>query len=272
MLPRQPVWPLVAAVSGVGLAGVVALVQVGHLVTRALERAATPAAATPAPTAWPAPEAPSASEGRHQLAAIGGGRVVQVTPEGHLIVLRADPTSGELEVERAYELTQDLDRHLGDVGRRRWHGYYLDDLEVSRQLAVEAALTHFERVVAAATQFEAGLEDVEDAGTRLARAGGADRLLPALDSEGADRVEALRKHGAAIGLGRAGYVGAVPGLIELLDQHRSSDRLAPLLVGILGRLSGLNLDPAEPQVAIDRAELWWSRQSPRDAFRRVRGS
>jgi hypothetical protein len=269
VLPKPSVLPVVATVGLVGLGVIVALFQVGHLLSGAV--ANRPAPSTVVHTQpQPAAASPQRPGGSYQLAAVGPGRVVQTTPEGHLIVLRADPTSGELEVERAYELVNDPDRHLGHAGLRRWHGYYLDDLDVSRQLSIEAAATSFEKVVAAAVRMESGLEDVEASALALARAGGADRLLPALESSGADRVEALRKHGAAIGLGRAGYLGAVPGVLELLEQHKDSARLRPLLTGILVRLSNLDLNPDEPGDTAQRVRVWWGSQSPLDPYERVK--
>ncbi|MGE0709465.1 MAG: hypothetical protein AB7T09_15920 [Planctomycetota bacterium] len=208
----------------------------------------------PAPSAGPpTPTPPSTVAPRGSLAELGDGRVIYTVGDGRLVVLRRDPTSGELEVERVYRLSFDPERHLGEEARRL-HGVYLDDEEAVRRRALADASARFRALVAVAAEKADGIEPAEAAAAVLARAGGAAELLPLLDPN----ETRLRRRVAALGLGEAGYLAAVPYLGELLSRHSASPELTEPLCRLLARLTGMTLDPADPEAAALRVQAWVS--------------
>jgi hypothetical protein len=263
--PRSATWPVVLALlSSAGISGA-ALYLGARLVADALATARQASAVAPAPPPPAAPAPPTAGPGG-QLAPIGGDRVIYTTAEGHLLVLRPDPASGELEVERAYSVSRDLERSMGE-DTRQLHGYYLDDIEAARRAGIEAAQRHYEFSVIEAGENRASVASAKTAALALVRAGGADRLARDLALEAGSGVSNMRRRLAALALGESGYVAAAPLLLELL-RSESGDLLAEA-VAALERLTGLDLDPARRAEAVAAVEAWLARRPAGRPFDRA---
>ncbi len=256
--------PLVSAVLAVGVGlGALHAWQADRLGER-LAALAPAAEARPAEPP-PAPASPEPTSSAPSLAELGEGRVVSATPEGDLVVLRRDPLSGELEVERVYRLEHDLDRHVGDP-KRRLHGYYLLDVEQQALARREAALAAYEETLESARRSPGtDVAAAERAAAALGRAGGADLLVARLEPEGS----ALERRTAAIGLAKLGYLVAVPVLAELLAEHATSPPFVEELCRLLERLTGLDLDPTRPLAEAERVRAWAADHPPADRFARV---
>lgn len=257
VLPAAKNLPFVVALLGQGLLILVGLYWIGRRVERAVAERPIAAPASESPPV-PAPPATSTTSGPGGLVELGQGRAMLLAPDGRVMVLVADPISGELRLERVYELVQDPDRHLG-TPLRRAHGYYLEDVERGAQERVAAARTRFERVVreAAEARGPASLDDAEEAALGLVQAGGADLLIPHLDPVGAERADAVRKHAATLALGRGGYLVAVESLAALLEQNRASERYAPRMKRLLAWLIGRpEVEALPPEEVVDIARAW----------------
>jgi hypothetical protein len=163
-----------------------------------------------------------------------------------------------------YLLRVDGERYLGQA-KRRLHGVYLDDEERERREGIDEARGRFEALLSIAAERIEGIERAEAAAAELARRGGADRLLPLLD-RGQTR---LRRRVAAMGLGEAGYLAAVPYLGQLLGRHSGSPELAQQLCRLLKRLTGLTLDASEPATAGQQVLEWAKEHPPRAPYERV---
>ncbi|HBP23068.1 MAG TPA: hypothetical protein DEA08_35510, partial [Planctomycetes bacterium] len=221
---------------------------------------ATPAVQAPAPQASALEAEPPVGS----LADLGGGRFVYSRGDDRLVILRCDPTSGELEVERVYQLEEDVARHLGDDLRRRLHGVYLTDLEQARREALEQTRTRLTTLLERAALEVQGVARAEEAAATLARLGGADALLPLLKPERSR----LERRAAAIGLGEAGYLAAVPYLCELLERHATSQSLVSRLTRILTQLTGEPLDASVPLATAQRVRAWVDTHPLEDPFAR----
>ena len=254
-------WPVALAVlvTGVGL---------GVLLDRRLRELIPPpsAPATPAVQAPAAPESPEpeVEAPAGSLADLGGGRFVYSRGDDRLVVLRCDPTSGELEVERVYRLEEDVARHLGDDLRRRLHGVYLTDLEQARREALERTRVRLTTLLERASMEVQGVARAEEAAASLARLGGADLLLPLLGPERSR----LERRAAAIGLGEAGYLAAAPYLSELLERHATSEALVSRLTRILTQLIGEPLDMGDPRTTAELVRAWVDTHPLEDPFAR----
>jgi hypothetical protein len=177
------------------------------------------------------------------------------TPEGTLLVLRPDPLSGELTIERAYVVAHDLERHLGDPGARHLHGYYLDDVEAQRREAIDAARARYEATIPEVA-LRGDLEVADAAAAALCRAGGADLLARDLEAPGTEPAAVVRRHAAALGLGEAGYRLAIPYVAKVLEDSSPGSDAARRAAAVLQRLTGVALDPGAPKPSADKARAW----------------
>ncbi|MBX3467530.1 MAG: hypothetical protein KF878_11625 [Planctomycetes bacterium] len=179
-------------------------------------------------------------------------------------MLRPDPLSGELGVERAYAVTRDLERHMGQ-GARALHGYYLDDVAEARRRGIEAARRRYEAAVEEAARL-GSLPAAEAAAAALVAAGGADLLAPDLARAGAEPVDRVRRRAAALALGEGGYLVAVPVLLELFESQ-TGEPLARA-AALLRRLTGLDLDPDARERSAADVRRWLERRPLEGPFER----
>ena len=193
---------------------------------------------------------PHAKSQLGSLASIGGGRIVYSDGSGELVVLKGDELSGELELERVYVLRRDRERGIGQPGRRL-HGIHLDNLEIERQTELKNAEIAFRAQLQAAHAQGKGVAALDAAAARLARAGGADILVPLLDPQH----RTLDRRAATIGLAKAGYRCALPHVANLIRRYAGGPRgraLCELSSGLIGQ----TLDPRDPGGAAAALEAW----------------
>lgn len=251
-----------------------AILAAGALVTWAIRSSqpappsasASPAvaAASPSPSAvaLPGPPAPTPSR-RGSLASFGRDHVVYSDGSGELVVLKGDPVSGELSLERVYVVRRDRQRDLGDPARPL-HGVYLDDLHLERAEELRAATLEFKTRLAEAHRKREGLELVDAAAVRLARAGGADLLIPLLEPTH----PTLDRRAATIGLLESRYRCALPHVAGLIRRYKDGPQ-GRRLCELSGALIGQRLDPREPEAAAEAIEAWCREHPLLDRFEQV---
>ncbi len=167
-----------------------------------------------------------------------------------------EPGPEGLRVVDVQRLVHDPLRHVDDPARRELHGFYLDDL---------ASLERERR-----DAFRAALERTEDeeAAARLARElfalGDVEGLLPHLESG-----SYVRRRQAAFTLGEAGYLAAVPALIDLLSESEEGRRRAhAALVALTGEDYVENIERVDQSRAAEAWRDWFRAHPPATPFAR----
>jgi hypothetical protein len=208
------------------------------------------APARPAPVATAPVAAPGATPA---IAPLADGRALVAQPDGRLVLMKRDPATGELEIERVYKLEDERPDGLEEP-RRPLHGVRLADVEIGRKLALEDAELVFNTELESAKARPDGLERTLEAARRLADASGVDRLVGHLG--GSDRIAA---RSAAIALGERGYIVALPELAKVL-QDTNDPILARKIAVMLRDLTKLDLPLDERATAVGRAMTWWDHE------------
>lgn len=264
-------WTLIALAASVFAAGLMVAWSTrdqSNALRALADHRAEPTPGIPVPAALPAlPPALESSPRAGALAEVGAGRVVYADGSGRLVVLRRDPTSAELEVERVYELARDEGRGQGQPDRH-YHGYYLDDVEEERKAAIETARARYEAAVTLSARTYTNVDEAENAAIALVAAGGADRLVEFLAPE----ATALRRRTAVVGLAEGGYLCAVEPLLGLLQDHVRNTKFFARLTGLASRLTSQELDPSDPEVVLSAVRAWMATNTNRAPFARVKGS
>jgi hypothetical protein len=195
--------------------------------------------------------APGAAAGGASLITLGDGYVLHADGAGQLFLLRFRPAGSRLvdrpetlEVVRTYALRQDRQRHALDPGARSPHGFYLDDLALEGEEAVERAHDLFAReVLSGAVDADADRRLEVYARASLA-AGDASFLRGQLEG-----TPWSARRAAALVLGEHGFRVAAPMLMELVEADGDDrERAARLLAHVAGRAFA------------DRAafDTWWA--------------
>jgi len=261
-VPRPSAWPIAAAilVTGAALTWAIRSSQ-----PTPQPGSATPAlaAASPAPSAQVLPAPAATPSRRGTLASFGRDHVVYSDGSGELVVLKGDAVSGELTLERVYVVRRDRQRDLGDAARPL-HGVYLDDLHLERSAELRAATLEFRTRLAEARRKGEGLEVLDTAAARLARAGGADLLIPLLEPTN----PTLDRRAATIGLLESRYRCALPHVAELIRRYKDGPQ-GRRLCKLSGDLIGLPLDARAPEAAAEAIEAWCREHPLLDRFEQV---
>ncbi|RME04903.1 MAG: HEAT repeat domain-containing protein [Planctomycetota bacterium] len=164
------------------------------------------------------------AEGDRMVALSGGYFLIYRKP--HYLVCRLKPSVGKLEIVRVYRLRRDFLRYPSNPQEIALHGYYLEDISLPVRRRLEKLLARFRALEGKPAVAYEYTREAERLAEKIAALGGIGELMRFLERGVSFRL----RRGAALALGKRGYVEAVPALLELLEQKDLEERKKALRI------------------------------------------